>query len=40
MELADIAVATGLPVPTVKSHLYRALNNIRSRHNSANKDSL
>jgi RNA polymerase sigma-70 factor, ECF subfamily len=40
MELADIAEATGLPVPTVKSHLYRALATIRARHNGATKDSL
>jgi RNA polymerase sigma-70 factor (ECF subfamily) len=40
MELAEIGLATGLPVPTVKSHLYRALNTIRVRHNSAHKDSL
>ena len=40
LELADIAEVTGLPVPTVKSHLYRALATIRARHNGASKDSL
>jgi RNA polymerase sigma-70 factor (ECF subfamily) len=28
--LAEIAVATGLPLPTVKSHLYRALDHVRA----------
>ena len=35
MGLAEIAQATGLPVSTVKSHLYRALAAIRSRHSNA-----
>jgi RNA polymerase sigma-70 factor (ECF subfamily) len=35
MGLAEIARATGLPVSTVKSHLYRALAAIRSRHSRA-----
>jgi RNA polymerase sigma-70 factor, ECF subfamily len=32
MELPEIATATGLPLSTVKSHLYRALAAIRTRH--------
>jgi RNA polymerase sigma-70 factor (ECF subfamily) len=40
MDLGEIAVVTGLPVSTVKSHLYRALANIRNRHNVANQDTL
>ncbi len=32
MELADIAEATGLPISTVKTHLYRSLATIRARH--------
>jgi len=32
LELAEIAETTGLPLSTVKSHLYRALNAVRSRH--------
>jgi RNA polymerase sigma-70 factor (ECF subfamily) len=32
MELSEIAAATGIPLSTVKSHLYRALTNIRQRH--------
>lgn len=32
MELAEIASSTGLPLSTVKSHLYRALAAIRARH--------
>ncbi|WP_035348668.1 RNA polymerase sigma factor [Edaphobacter aggregans] len=32
MELPEIAAATGLPLSTVKSHLYRALAAIRTRH--------
>jgi RNA polymerase sigma-70 factor (ECF subfamily) len=32
MELPEIAAATGLPISTVKSHLYRALAAIRTRH--------
>jgi RNA polymerase sigma-70 factor, ECF subfamily len=41
MELADIAETVGLPISTVKSHLYRALATIRSRHGAAtSKDSL
>ena len=32
MELADIAEITGLPISTVKTHLYRSLATIRSKH--------
>jgi RNA polymerase sigma-70 factor, ECF subfamily len=40
LELSEISIVTGLPVSTVKSHLYRALAAIRARHNSSCKDSL
>jgi RNA polymerase sigma-70 factor (ECF subfamily) len=40
MELSEISEATGLPVPTVKSHLYRALATIRARHNRTNQETL
>jgi RNA polymerase sigma-70 factor (ECF subfamily) len=40
MDLSEITVVTGLPMSTVKSHLYRALATIRNRHNAANQDSL
>jgi RNA polymerase sigma-70 factor (ECF subfamily) len=32
MEIPEIATLTGLPLGTVKSHLYRALNLIRTKH--------
>jgi len=32
MEIPEIATATGMPLGTVKSHLYRALNVVRARH--------
>jgi RNA polymerase sigma-70 factor (ECF subfamily) len=32
MELSEIVTVTGIPLSTVKSHLYRALTNIRERH--------
>jgi RNA polymerase sigma-70 factor (ECF subfamily) len=32
MEIPEVAIATGLPLGTVKSHLYRALHIIRTRH--------
>ena len=35
MELSEIATITGLPISTVKTHLYRALATIRARHNNA-----
>ena len=31
MELSDIAAATGMPVTTVKTHLYRAVGAVRAR---------
>jgi RNA polymerase sigma-70 factor (ECF subfamily) len=40
LELSEISIITGLPVSTVKSHLYRALATIRARHNALPKDSL
>jgi RNA polymerase sigma-70 factor (ECF subfamily) len=38
MDIPEIATATGLPLGTVKSHLYRALNVIRSRHCALKED--
>lgn len=38
LELSEIATITGLPVSTVKTHLYRALATIRARHNATHKD--
>jgi RNA polymerase sigma-70 factor (ECF subfamily) len=35
MDIPEIAQVTGLPLGTVKSHLYRALNLIRARHSDA-----
>ena len=35
MDIPEIAVATGLPIGTVKSHLYRALHIVRAQHNPA-----
>ena len=40
LDLAEIATTTGLPISTVKSHLYRALAIIRARHNTSPKDTL
>jgi RNA polymerase sigma-70 factor, ECF subfamily len=40
MDLPEIAATTGLPLSTVKSHLYRALAAVRSRHNSSPRESL
>jgi RNA polymerase sigma-70 factor, ECF subfamily len=40
LELSEIAAITGLPISTVKTHLYRALATIRARHNDTHKDSL
>jgi RNA polymerase sigma-70 factor (ECF subfamily) len=39
MEIPEIAHTTGLPLGTVKSHLYRAIDMIRRRHNAAAKES-
>jgi RNA polymerase sigma-70 factor (ECF subfamily) len=39
LELADIAEITGLPISTVKTHLYRSLAAIRSRHNQSSAQS-
>ena len=38
MEIPEIAAVTGLPTGTVKSHLYRALAVIRSRHSPHGKE--
>lgn len=38
LELSEIASITGLPVSTVKTHLYRALAAIRARHNATHKE--
>lgn len=35
MEIPEIAAATGLPLGTVKSHLYRAIATVRARHTGA-----
>jgi RNA polymerase sigma-70 factor, ECF subfamily len=35
LELNEIAVITGQPLPTVKSHLYRALDHVRALRNTA-----
>ncbi len=40
LELTEIASITGLPISTVKTHLYRALATIRTRHNASLKESL
>ncbi|WP_260703756.1 RNA polymerase sigma factor [Edaphobacter flagellatus] len=40
MELPEIAAATGLPLSTVKSHLYRALATIRARHAASSSESI
>jgi RNA polymerase sigma-70 factor (ECF subfamily) len=40
MEIPEIAEVTGLPLGTVKSHLYRALNVIRARHNTPSREGL
>ncbi len=39
MEIPEIATVTGLPLGTVKSHVYRALNVIRTRHNTLQKET-
>jgi RNA polymerase sigma-70 factor (ECF subfamily) len=33
LDIPEIASVTGLPLGTVKSHLYRAINAVRTRHN-------
>jgi RNA polymerase sigma-70 factor, ECF subfamily len=38
MEISEIATVTGLSLGTVKSHLYRALNIVRTRHNPPQKE--
>lgn len=38
MEIPDIAAATGLPLGTVKSHLYRAIESVRRQHPHALKE--
>jgi len=35
LDLADIAQVTGMPISTVKTHLYRGLSAIRDRHRAA-----
>lgn len=37
LELAEIALVTGLSLPTVKSHLYRALDHVRATTKSSGK---
>ncbi len=37
LELNEIAEATGMPVSTVKSHLYRAISAVRTRHTEQTK---
>ena len=38
MEIPEIATVTGLPMGTVKSHLYRALKTVRTRHTTSTKE--
>jgi RNA polymerase sigma-70 factor, ECF subfamily len=40
LELSEIAEITGLPISTVKTHLYRALATIRARYTATHKDVL
>jgi len=40
MDLSEISSVTGIPVNTVKSHLYRALAHIRERHSKLTRKSL
>ena len=39
LELADIAAITGLPISTVKTHLYRSLATIRKRHAQSSRNA-
>jgi RNA polymerase sigma-70 factor (ECF subfamily) len=38
MDISEIAAVTGLPLGTVKSHLYRAIATVRARHDSTLKE--
>jgi RNA polymerase sigma-70 factor (ECF subfamily) len=40
MELSEIVAATGIPLSTVKSHLYRALAHIRERHSKLSRKTV
>jgi RNA polymerase sigma-70 factor (ECF subfamily) len=40
MELSEIVAATGLPLSTVKSHLYRALAHIRERYSKLSRKAV
>lgn len=40
MDLAEIASVTGIPLSTVKSHLYRALAHIRKRYDESTRKAL
>jgi RNA polymerase sigma-70 factor (ECF subfamily) len=40
MEIPEIAEVTGLPLGTVKSHLYRALNIVRTQHTTQSREGL
>jgi len=40
MEIPEIAEVTGLPLGTVKSHLYRALNIVRTHHTTQSREGL
>jgi len=40
MEIPEIAAVTGLPLGTVKSHLYRAIAAVRAQHSGAPKERL
>jgi RNA polymerase sigma-70 factor (ECF subfamily) len=39
MEISEIATVTGLPLGTVKSHLYRALSVVRAQHDAAHSNA-